>query len=59
MGGADPVAESTLLMDEVMEQVAILADEPCAAGLIVVRAEEGGERRVAVEPDERPASVSG
>ena len=59
MGGPDPVAKGALLVDEVMEQVAVLADEARRGRRVVVRAEEGAERRVGLEPGQGPAQRLG
>ena len=56
---ADVVAEGAVLVDEVVEQVSVLADEARGGRRVVVRAEEGRESRVGLEPGQRPAQGLG
>ena len=50
--------EVALLVDEMMEQVAILADDARGGRRVVVRAEEGREARVGLEPGQGPVRAS-
>ena len=50
MGRPGVVDERSVLVDEMMEQVAVLADQARRGRCIVVGAEEGREARVGLEP---------
>jgi hypothetical protein len=54
MSRPNPLVKFALLVDEVMEQVSILADPTWGGRRIVLRAEKGREPRVTLEPGQRP-----